>query len=384
MKTPISIHSRLPKTGLSIFAKMSALAMQHGAINLAQGFPDFQCDAELISLVEKAMRAGHNQYAPLAGVPALREAIALKTEKLYGAKYDPNTEITVTSGATQALFTIITALVREGDEVILFAPAYDCYEPAVELAGGKPVQIELKQPDFSIDWTEVRRLVNRKTKLIILNSPHNPSGAILNKSDIEELEKLVSGTDIVVVSDEVYEHIVFDEQKHHSLAGFPKLAERTLITSSFGKTYHNTGWKMGYIVGPEALMAEFRKVHQFNVFAANTPIQFALAEFLKDESRYLELNAFYQQKRDFFCHAVKGSRFTFTPARGTYFQLLDYSAISQKSDVDFADQLTIENKLASIPISVFYSNEPDIKLLRFCFAKGEDTLSKAAEILNKL
>ncbi len=384
MNTNISLHSKLPKTGISIFAKMSALATEHKAINLAQGFPDFQCDPELIKLVEKAMKSGHNQYAPLAGVPALREAIVEKTERLYGASYDPGTEVTVTAGATQAIFTAITALIREGDEVIVFSPAYDCYEPAIELAGGKPVNIELKQPDFCIEWTEVKRLINRKTRMIILNSPHNPSGAILSSEDIAQLEKLLADTEIIILSDEVYEHIVFDGQKHISIAQFPALAERAIIISSFGKTYHNTGWKMGYAVAPADMMAEFRKVHQFNVFAVNTPTQYALAEFLKEESRYLSLNSFYENKRNFFINALQGSKFKFTPARGTYFQLLDYSDISDARDVDFADELTIKHKLASIPISVFYSNEPNVKLLRFCFAKGEETLEKAAEILRSL
>lgn len=384
MNSKISLHSKLPRTGTSIFAKMSALAIQHNAINLAQGFPDFSCDPELIKLVDKAMKAGHNQYAPLGGVVALREAIVDKTEKLSGAKYDPITEVTVTAGATQALFTAITAFVREGDEVIMFTPAYDCYEPAIELAGGKAVQIDLTLPNFSIDWNEVKRLINRKTRMIILNSPHNPSGAILSQEDIDTLTKLVSNTDIIILSDEVYEHIVFSGEKHLSIAQFPELAERAMVISSFGKTYHNTGWKMGYAIAPEVLMNEFRKVHQFNVFAVNTPVQFALAEFLKDESRYLGLNDFYEKKRDFFIDAVKGSKFKLIPAKGTYFQLLDYSAISDKHDVEFADELTINHKLASIPISVFYSNEPNTKLLRFCFAKGEDTLKKAAEILHKL
>jgi len=384
MKTAVSLHSKLPTTGLSIFAKMSALAREHNALNLAQGFPDFSCDPELVKLVSKAMQNGHNQYAPLAGVPELRNAIAEKTGKLYGAKYNPETEITVTAGATQAIFTAITALIREDDEVILFTPAYDCYEPAIELAGGKPVHVELKQPGFTIDWKEVKKLVNRKTRMIMLNSPHNPSGAVLSPADIQELEKLVEGTEIIILSDEVYEHIIFDGITHESIAKYPKLAERSLVISSFGKTYHNTGWKMGYIVAPEAITAEIRKIHQFNVFSVNTPAQYGVAEFLKYEDRYRELNAFYEQKRNFFIKALEGSKFKLIPAKGTYFQLLDYSTISDKRDVEFADELTIKHKLASIPISVFYHNEPDIKLLRFCFAKGEETLKRAADILHSL
>ncbi len=363
---------------------MSALAREHGALNLAQGFPDFQCDPELVKLVGKAMHNGHNQYAPLAGVPELRHAIAEKTEKLYGAKYNSDTEITVTAGATQAIFTAITALIREEDEVIIFTPAYDCYEPAITLAGGKPVHVELKQPDFSIDWKQVKKLINRKTRMIMLNSPHNPSGAVLSAADIKELEKLVNNTDIIILSDEVYEHIVFDGLVHESIARYPKLAERALIISSFGKTYHTTGWKLGYVVAPEAITAEFRKVHQFNVFSVNTPAQYAVAEFMKHEDRYLELNAFYQNKRDFFVKAVAGSRFKLMPAQGTYFQLLDFSAISELKDTEFADEMTAKHKLAAIPISVFYHNEPEIKLLRFCFAKGEETLEKAAAILHSL
>ncbi|MES2627740.1 MAG: methionine aminotransferase [Bacteroidota bacterium] len=384
MRSAVSTESKLPLTGVSIFAKMSALANEHGAINLAQGFPDFHCDPELIRLVNKAMSDGHNQYAPLAGVPALREIIAAKTEKLYGASYAPLTEITITSGATQAIFTAITALIRQDDEVIIFSPAYDCYEPAIDLAGGKTVHVTLKQPDFSIDWTEVRRLVNPKTRMIVLNTPHNPTGAVLNMEDMRELEKITEDSNIIVLSDEVYEHIVFDGQQHLSVSRFPKLAERSLVVSSFGKTFHNTGWKMGYIIAPQELMNEFRKVHQFNVFSANTPVQVALAEFLKDEERYLSLNNFYQDKRDFFASAVGASRLTFTPARGTYFQLLDYSALSDKTDVEYAEELTIKHKLAAIPISVFYPTDPGSRLLRFCFAKGEETLEKAAEILNKL
>ncbi len=363
---------------------MSALAREHSALNLAQGFPDFSCDPELVKLVAKAMESGHNQYAPLAGVPELRAAIAEKTEKLYGAKYNPDTEITVTAGATQAIFTAITALIREDDEVIIFTPAYDCYEPAIELAGGKPIHVELKQPDFAIDWTEVKKLVNRKTRMIMLNSPHNPSGAVLSAADIKELEKLVENTEIIILSDEVYEHIIFDGITHESICKHPKLTDRSLVISSFGKTYHNTGWKMGYIVAPEAITAEIRKVHQFNVFSVNTPAQYGVAEFMKYEDRYRELNAFYQQKRDFFNSALSGSKFKLTPAKGTYFQLLDYSAISEQRDVDFADEMTIKHKLASIPISVFYHNEPEIKLLRFCFAKGEETLKRAADILHHI
>ncbi len=363
---------------------MSALAKEHGALNLAQGFPDFQCHPDLIDLVNQSMKKGLNQYAPLAGIPELRNAIASKTEALYSAKYDAEKEITVTAGATQAIFTAIAALIKEGDEVIAFTPAYDCYEPAVTLAGGKTVHIELKAPSFAIDWVELKRLVNRKTRMIIINTPHNPTGALITAEDFQQLEKLVSNTEILILSDEVYEHIVFDGVKHQSITQHPKLAERAIVVSSFGKTFHNTGWKMGYVLAPEIISSEIRKVHQFNVFAVNTPIQYALAEILEKKDLYLDLNNFYQKKRDFFIDAIKPSRFKVSPTPGTYFQLLDYSAISDKKDSEFADELTIKHKIASIPVSPFYPRETENKLLRFCFAKGEDTLQKAADIINSL
>lgn len=379
-----AISSKLPKVGTTIFTVMSKLAHEHNAINLSQGFPNFNPPAELVSLVGKHMKKGLNQYAPMPGIMPLREAIAEKTEKLYAGRYNPETEITVTAGATQAIYTAITATVREDDEVILFGPAYDCYQPAIVLAGGKPVFLPLKFPGFTIDWEAVKKVVNHRTRMIIINTPHNPSGSVLTAADMAKLEKLTKNTDIIILSDEVYEHIIFDGHEHQSAARYPKLAERSFIISSFGKTYHNTGWKMGYCLAPENLMAEFRKAHQFIVFAVNTPIQHAYADFLKKEDAYLELSAFYQQKRDYFKSLLKNSRFGLPGCSGTYFQLLDYKKISDEKDTDFAIRLTKEYKIASIPVSVFYSNNTDNKVLRFCFAKNDETLEKAAEILNKI
>ncbi|MDF2436003.1 MAG: aminotransferase [Bacteroidota bacterium] len=384
MNYPNLILSKLPKVGTTIFSVMSKLAAEHKAINLSQGFPDFNCDEELVSLVNKHMAAGHNQYAPMPGLPGLREVLAKKTEDLYKAKYDSETEITITSGATQAIFTAITAVVREGDEVIIFEPAYDCYQPAIELNGGKTIYLQLKAPGYYIEWEEVKKVISHRTKMIIINTPHNPTGSIMSAEDMKQLEKLVKGTDIIIISDEVYEHIIFDNNVHQSVARFPKLAERSFIISSFGKTFHTTGWKMGYCVAPKNLMTEFRKVHQFLVFSANTPIQHALTEYLHDKNNYITLGKFYQDKRDYFISGIKNPKFTFTPARGTYFQLLDYKALSKEKDTDFAVKITKEFGLASIPVSAFYHENTDNKVLRFCFAKKEETLDKAIEILNKI
>lgn len=384
MNYPNLISSKLPNVGTTIFTVMSKLAADHNAINLSQGFPDFNCDKELISLVNKYMLAGNNQYAPMAGLMSLREAIAAKTEEIYSAKYDPETEITVTAGATQAIFTAISAVIREGDEVIIFEPAYDCYQPAIELNGGKTIYLQLKAPTYSIDWEELKKVVNHRTKMIVINTPHNPTGSIMTAGDMARLEKLTKGTDIVIISDEVYEHIIFDGYEHQSVARYPKLAERSFIISSFGKTFHTTGWKTGYCVAPKNLMAEFRKVHQFMVFCCNTPVQHALAEYLKNKSNYKNLGNFYQKKRDYFINLIKDSKFNFEPASGTYFQLLRYNSISKEKDTNFAIRLTKEFGVASIPISVFYHNAVDNRVLRFCFAKKEETLEKAAEILNKI
>lgn len=381
MKYKNTIQSKLPHVGTTIFTVMSKLANECNAINLSQGFPDFESSQELISLVNESMKKGYNQYAPMQGIIPLRESIAEKMEKLYSAKYNPDTEITITAGGTQAIYTAITAMVREGDEVIIFAPAYDCYAPAVELCGGRPVYIQLDYPKYSINWDRVRKLFNHNTKMIIINTPHNPTGTILTAQDMSKLEHITRDTNIVVVSDEVYEHILFDGFEHQGVARFPKLAERSFIVYSFGKTFHNTGWKMGYILAPENLMVEFRKVHQFNVFAVNTPIQHALAGFMKNEKNYAGIPQFYQKKRDFFNSRLKNSRFQLIPSAGTYFQLLEYSKITKEKDTDFAVRLTKEFGVASIPISVFYQKNMESKALRFCFAKTDETLEKAAEIL---
>jgi methionine aminotransferase len=384
MNFPNLINSKLPNVGTTIFTVMSKLAAENNAINLSQGFPDFSCNPDLVELVGKYMKAGNNQYAPMAGLIQLREMLAQKTEELYGAQYNPDTEITITAGATQAIYTAITAIIREGDEVIVFEPAYDCYQPAIELNGGKTVYLQLKAPSYSIDWEEVKKMMNHRTKMIIVNTPHNPTGSIMSAADMVMLQKLTKDTDIVIISDEVYEHIIFDGHAHQSVARYPHLAERSFIISSFGKTYHATGWKVGYCVAPQNLMNEFRKVHQFLVFSTNTPIQFALAEFLQQKNQYVELGNFYQKKRDYFISLIKNSRFELTPAAGTYFQLLNYKKLSSEKDTDYAIRLTKEFKLAAIPISVFYHEGVDNHVLRFCFAKKEETLEKAAAIINTI
>lgn len=378
---PNSIRTKLPRIGVNIFTKMSTLAHEQGAINLSQGFPDFSAPTELINLVHHYMLQGANQYAPMAGVMRLREVIAQKVEQLYSTKYNPETEITITSGGTQAIYAAITALVNEEDEVIIFTPAYDCYAPAILLNGAKPIYIQLKAPYYTIDWDEVKKVVNRRTRMIIINTPHNPTGTILNAQDMVELDKITRDSEIVVLSDEVYEHIVFDGYEHQSVARYPNLAKRSLLVYSFGKTFHATGWKIGYVIGPAKLMAEFRKVHQFQVFAANHPIQLALADFLSNTQNYLTVSGIFEAKRNYFLNLLKPSRFKIIPSAGTYFQLLDYSGISNEKDVDFAIRLTKEFKIASIPVSVFYHNPLDHKVLRFCFAKKEETLAAATQIL---
>ncbi len=379
-----NIKSKLPKVGTTIFAIMSGLATEVGAINLSQGFPGFDVAPELISLVDKYMKKGLNQYAPMPGVPLLRERLAEKMEKLYSIRYNPDTEITITAGGTQALYAAITAFISEGDEVIIFEPCYDSYVPAIELAGGIPIHVHLQPPAYGIDWEEVKKLINHNTRMIMINTPQNPTGTILNADDLLQLEKITEGSDIIVLSDEVYEHIIFDGNEHQSVARFPKLADRSLIVFSFGKTFHATGWKSGYCIGPENLMKEFRKVHQFIVFSVNTPLQHALAEYLSNENNYLGLNNFYQEKRDYFQKLVKGSEFKILPCYGSYFQLLDYSSITDEKDTEYAIRLTKENGVASIPVSVFYNEPIDHKLLRFCFAKENDQLEKAAEYLHKI
>jgi len=382
-QTPIS--TKLPRTGTSIFTVMSALAAEHGALNLSQGFPEFDVPQALKEHVIRAIYDGKNQYAPMAGVLALREAVAAQFQRRNGITYDPVEEITITAGATQAIFTAITALVKENDEVIVFTPAYDCYAPAIELAGGIPVFMRLHGPHYRIDWDEVRKLVTRKTRMILINTPHNPTGSVLGLADLMELEKIAVSSDIIVLSDEVYEHIVFDGEPHASCASRTGLANQSMIVGSFGKSVHATGWKTGYIAGPPSLMAEFRKVHQYNVFVANTPIQQGLAAFMtENHDHFTQLHTFYQAKRDLFLQALKGSRFTFKPAEGSYFQLLNYSKISEQEDTEIAKEWTEKYKIASIPVSVFYQQPMMEHSLRFCFAKNDDTLLAAAEILKAI
>lgn len=384
MQFPGSIKSKLPKTGITIFSVMSALATEHGAINLAQGFPDFECSPKLVELVNHYMKAGFNQYAPMPGVMKLREKIAEKTQELYSATYNPETEITVTPGGTHALYAAISAFIGEGDEVIIIEPCYDSYLPAIQVNGGRAVFAELKYPNYKIDWDEVKKLVTYKTKMIIINTPHNPTGTTLSAQDMQRLEKIVKNSEIIVLSDEVYEHIIFDGVEHQSVARYPKLAERSIIVSSFGKTYHTTGWKMGYVLAPANLTTEFRKVHQFMCFSANTPVQYAIADFMEDKDAYLQLSNFYQEKRDYFQKLVKGSKFKLMPCLGSYFQMLDYSKITKEKDTDYAVRLTKDFKIASIPTSVFYHKNIDNHVLRFCFAKQNETLEKAAEKLHKI
>ena len=376
--------SKLPHVTTSIFAVMSKMAIDHNALNLSQGYPNFESDPILIDLVNQAMKDGFNQYAPMPGELSLREEISKKCYDLYNRIYDPNSEITVTAGATQAIFTAIAATVEKGDEVIIFTPAYDCYQPTVELFGGKTVPIQLKAPNYQIDWDQVSDTINKKTKLIVINTPHNPSGTILSKNDMEMLQTLVVEHGLYVISDEVYEHIIFDGHKHYSAALFPELAQRTFITASFGKTFHNTGWKLGYCLAPKTLMKEFQKVHQFNVFSVNHPIQKALAIYLRTPDHYNGLSKLYQNKRDLFLDLMKHSRFKLIPSKGTYFQMIDYSEITDEGDRSFAEKLTKDFKVATIPTSVFNSNERDFKQLRVCFAKTDKTLKNAATILNSI
>jgi len=373
--------SKLPKLETTIFTVMSALANKHNAINLSQGFPNFDSDPKLIDLVAKAMKSGHNQYAPMLGALELRKAIAGKFELLYESSYNPENEIVITAGASQAIFSAICAFVKEGDEVILFRPAYDIYEPAVNLNGGKVISVQLKRPNYEIDWEEVEQRISSKTRMIITNTPHNPAGSVITIADMLKLEELTNGTDIIVLSDEVYEHIIFDGEKHQSACLFSNLKERTLITASFGKTFHNTGWKTGYCCGPKDLLVEVVKVHQFSVFSVNHPVQLALAEYIKTPENYMYLSEFYQEKRDLFLDLIKSSRFKYSPSKGTYFQLLDFSEITDENDVDFAIRLTRDHRIATIPISVFNQNKEDHKMLRVCFAKTKETLKHSSEIL---
>lgn len=381
---PAPLTSRLPQVGTTIFTVMSRLAQECGAINLSQGFPDFNPEPALFDAVERHMRAGRNQYPPMAGVPVLRERLAAQIASLYGTRYDPETEITITAGATQGLFTAIAALVHPGDEVIVFEPVYDAYGPAVELQGGIVKRARLRVPDYRPDWDEVRALIGARTRMIIINSPHNPSGAVWTAEDMNTLALLVENTPIVIVSDEVYEHMVFDARQHESCARHPALAARALIVSSFGKTYHITGWKVGHVAGPAELMAEFRKVHQFNVFTVNTPVQLALADYMSEPARHLGLAAFYQQKRDVFRGLLAGSSFELLPCEGTYFQCARYRAIKNCPDQEFVQWLTRDIGVAAIPLSAFYGDGHDEGVIRFCFAKAEATLEAAAKKLRVL
>lgn len=384
MTTTFRLDSKLPSVGTTIFTVMSRLATELGAINLSQGFPDFDCDPALADAVAGHMRAGRNQYAPMQGVLPLRQAISAKYEHFHGRRYDPDTEVTVTSGGTEAIFDAVAAVVRPGDEVIVLEPCYDSYGPAIELSGGVAVPVALRFPDYSVDWDEVGAAITPRTRMLIINSPHNPTGAILDADDIRALTDLVQGTDILILSDEVYEHIIFDGAQHESMARHAELAARSFIVGSFGKTYHVTGWKVGYTVAPAALTSEFRKVHQFVTFATNTPVQFALADFLADRRGLADLSPFYQAKRDLFLRLMEGSRFRPLRCRGSYFQLMDYSAITDEDDADFAIRMTKEHGVASIPTSPFLLRSKAPKVVRFCFAKKDETLERAAERLRRV
>ncbi len=379
-----TLTSKLPQVGTTIFTVMSALAAEKNAINLSQGFPDFQCDAELLEMVNRAMMRGMNQYAPMTGVPALREGIANLIQAKYGATYHPESEITVTSGATEALFCAIMSVIREGDEVIVIEPAYDSYLPAIQLAGGTPVCVALEYPSYKVNWDSVKRLVNGRTRMIIINTPNNPTGSILREEDILQLEKLISTNNICVLSDEVYEHIIFDREPHESIARYPNLREKSFIISSFGKTFHVTGWKVGYCVAPEYMMKEFRKVHQFVTFSTSTPLQVGIAEYIHKWDKINALSLFYQQKRDYFLELMRDTRFKPLQTSGTYFQLMSYEGISEEKDTDFAIRLTQEFGVAAIPVSAFYRKGEDNKVIRFCFAKENATLERAAERLRRV
>ncbi|MBT8321450.1 MAG: aminotransferase class I/II-fold pyridoxal phosphate-dependent enzyme [Eudoraea sp.] len=380
----IAFKSKLPELPTSIFTTMSQMAKTQNALNLSQGFPDFPPNAELLECVHQAMQKDYHQYAPLGGIFPLREQIAEKIQRCYGASYHPQKEITVTVGATQAIFTAISAFVYPGDEVIVLKPAYDCYEPTIIANGGTPVLVQMQGKEHLVDWDEVASCIGPKTRMIIINTPHNPSGRVFSWEEMLRLEDLLRNTDIIVVSDEVYEHLVFDGLRHESASRFPDLASRSLVCASFGKTFHVTGWKMGYCAAPDYLMAEFQKIHEFAVFCVNHPIQHALATYLKNPDHYLGLGKFFVKKRNLFLKGIENSRFRFIPTQGTYFQLLDYSEIFEESDVHIAERLTREYGIASIPISVFNKDHVDHHQLRFCFAKREDTLNKAIEILQKI
>ena len=383
-RLPFLVTSRLPGVGTTIFTVMSRLAAECGAINLSQGFPDFSASPELFERVAWHMHSGANQYAPMAGVPSLREAIVARSERLYGTRYDPEHEVTITAGGTQAIFTAVTALVRPGDEVVVLEPVYDSYVPAIELAGGRAVRASLAPPHYRPDWQRIGALLSPRTRMILLNSPHNPTGSIFTRDDLDALAGLLRGTGVVVLSDEVYEHIVFDGARHESVSRHPELAARSFVVGSFGKTFHVTGWKVGWALAPRELMAEFRKVHQFVVFTVNTPVQLALADHMSDPSRWLELPAFYQRKRDLFRAGLAASRLDLLPCAGTYFQLASYARVSDEPDTVLAERLTREIGVASIPVSAFHADGRQDRVLRFCFAKSDETLSRACERLARI
>jgi methionine aminotransferase len=380
----MKVQSRLPDVGTSIFTVMSRMALDHGAINLSQGFPDFSIDRKIIDLVYQFMLEGNNQYAPMLGMPVLRDIIADVIKRSFNNTVDPEKEITITSGATEAIYAVIAAFITPGDEVIVFDPSYDSYNPVVRLNGGIPVHINLRYPDFSVDWDLVRSSITSRTKMIIINTPHNPSGSILGEADLKELESIALQHNLLVLSDEAYERLIFDDNIHQSVLRYPGLASQSLAVFSFGKTFHATGWKMGYVVAPAYLMQEIRKTHQFIVFSVNTPIQLALAEYLKTPEHYESLGAFYQKKRDFFLQEMKGSSFEPLACKGSYFQIMSYQNIARKPEVEMAEELTKKFKVAAIPVSVFYEDKTDHNILRFCFAKKEETLEKACAILRTI
>ncbi len=378
------IHSKLPQVGTTIFTVMSQMALEYGAVNLGQGFPDFMMSKELTDLASKAMQDGYNQYVHMNGLLLLRERLAIKSEKSYGCQLNPDTQITITPGGTYAIYTALTTVLQPGDEVIVFEPAYDSYIPNIEINGAKAVRISLQFPDYSIPWDEVRAQVNSRTKMIMINSPHNPTGSVLRKEDMESLQQIVADTDIFILSDEVYEHLIFDDIAHQSILRYPDLLERSFVCFSFGKTYHCTGWKLGYCISSPALMKEFRKVHQFNCFCCDTPKQVAIAEYIQNENAYLSLGNFLQQKRDYFRELMRATPFQCIPSHGSYFECYSYANFSDEADKDLAIRLTKEYGIATIPVSAFYKEGDDNKVLRFCFAKKEETLEKAVTKLTQL
>jgi methionine aminotransferase len=378
------IKSRLPDIGTSIFTVMSKMALDHGAINLSQGFPDFPVSEELVELIYANMRAGHNQYAPMPGAPALKQSIAKVVFETYDRQTDPDTDIIITAGGTEALYSTIAAFIREGDEVIILDPAYDSYDPAIRLNGGVPVHINLVAPAFEVPWDVLKSKITSRTKAVMINTPHNPTGSVMSEADMKSLEKIAIENDLLVISDEVYERLIYEGKQHQSVLKFPELSKRSIACFSFGKTFHATGWKVGYTVAPADLTAEIRKTHQFITFAVNTPVQLAIATYLQNRENYVNLGKFYQAKRDFFLEQIRGSSFEALPCYGSYFQLLSYKNISRKTEIEMAEWMTKEHKVASIPVSVFYKDGTNQQVLRFCFAKREETLEKAGKILRNL